>query len=428
MEINPLLTEALLQYIWKFGMYQQQDLKTVAGEPLQIISPGIHNLDAGPDFTAARIRWNGIEWAGNIELHLRSSDWLKHRHGKDPLYKDIILHVIYLEDVALPLPNIPTLCLQHRIPNILLDRYSMLMETPVFVPCENMLTKIPRITWFAWLERLMIERWERKMTVFRTWWLQADYDWEAVCFRAVAQGLGFPVNQFAFEMLTGICPYEVLQKYQWKPMELSALIFGQAGLLRGEWSEEFPSELQALHAYLFHKHHLEPPMNAHSWKWLRMRPTAFPTYRMAVLVALFHQRPRMFSRILRFNGLQDCIDFLKVDLPGYWQDHYRFDKISPKTPKPGPQFMQTMILNAVLPLMYLYGKERGVAALQEKALHWADQIQGEDNKITRGWQSAGLKIDSGLSSQALIELKKQYCDHKRCLDCAIGIKLMGQGL
>ncbi|WP_295122245.1 DUF2851 family protein [uncultured Chitinophaga sp.] len=425
--VNPVLTEELLQYIWQAGLFNQEDLTTITGEPVRILKTGTLNRHTGPDFSGALIRIGNIIWAGHVELHLQTSGWHKHRHHLDKNYQNVVLHVVFEQDMAEErLPNMPCIELQNRVPKILLERYHHLMRTASFVPCGNMAQQAPALIWQGWKERLLAERWERKAAVFREWLQQTRYNWEEVCFRAVAQALGMPVNAAPFLQLAGSLPQQVLARHKPQLFQLEALLFGQAGLLGGALPDAYSQKLAQEFAFQQHKYQLTP-MPVHLWKFLRMRPSSFPTLRIATLAAIIHQTSHLFSRILETNDITELEKLFFVQPSPYWQQHYRFGKTMDKPAGIGTTTIRNIIINTVCPLLYLYAQHNGIPHLHLKALRFIEALPAENNHTTRSWEDLHIAIETAMDSQALLQLKTHYCDHRKCLDCAIGVKLLKMG-
>jgi hypothetical protein len=427
--INPLLTEELFQHIWQFRLFKTASLTTIDGVPVQIIHPGTHNHHAGPDFTAAKIRIGNTLWAGNVELHLRTSDWYRHGHQHNGQYGNVILHVVFEHDVAhYDADNMPPcLALQEQIPKLLLRRYESFRHLAAFVPCEESARHVPGLIWHNWKERLLIERWERKITTLHTWLLQTGNNWEEVCYRAVAQSFGLPANGEPFLQLAQSLPHTLLARHRPSLLQLEALLFGQAGMLSGAFTDEYPGQLQQEYNYLRYKYKLQP-IPAYSWKWLRMRPASFPTLRIAALAALLHQAPHLFSRILETESIGRFEQLFSAQPSAYWQEHYRFDGPVSQVRSQGRLAIHNILINTILPMLFLYGREKGQRYYQDRALQFMETLPAEENKISSAWEEAGIEQHNALDSQALLELKQQYCDEKRCLQCAVGAKLLRDGI
>lgn len=423
MSVNPLISEELLQYIWQAGLFSPFNLTTIAGEPVTILKRGQLNRNAGPDFTAAHIRIGDVEWAGNVELHYRTSDWRRHGHHRNPRYDNVILHVVFEHDCAWT--GAPCLELQHYIPKLLLQRYSLMKENAGFVPCSPLLHRATAASWQSWMHALMEERLERKTGLLFNWLQQSRFNWEEVCFKAVAQGFGMPVNTEAFLQLVQSIPFMLLARQRPHPERLEALLFGQAGMLGGQFRDAYPKLLQQEYLFLQHKHHLSP-MPAHGWNWLRMRPSAFPTMRIACFAALLHHTPHLFSRLLEMETPADVEQLFQLEPSAYWMDHYRFDIPSVRTAGIGKGTVLHLLINAVVPLLYLYGKHMGLEVYRQRALHFLEVLPAEQNRVIRGWEEH-TEVRSAWGSQALLQLKQYYCDEKRCLECGVGVQLLSDG-
>ncbi|ASZ11580.1 DUF2851 family protein [Chitinophaga pendula] len=422
--VGPGCTESLLQHIWQFRLYNAISLETTAGEPVDVLHPGVRNRDAGPDFTSARVRIGAALWAGQVELHMRTSDWYRHGHQYNRQYDSVVLHVVLEHDMAeVDRLGIPCVELGQRIPLRVWQRYEQLLTTMDRLPCAWGAAKVPALTWQSWKERLLAERWERKTQMFQAWLLHTRYNWEEVCFWAVAQGLGVPVNALPFLQLAQSLPHTLLMRHRGNLLQLEALLFGQAGMLHAGLASGYPQQLYEEYSYLRHKYSLEP-MEAYRWRWLRMRPSAFPSMRIAMLAALLHGPSHLFSRILEAGDIGVLERLFTVPLSAYWQQHYRFDTEDGRTRQPGRTAIHNILINTVLPLLYLYGQEKAQRYYQERALQLLGQLPAEENRVVQVWEEAGIGVRTALDTQALLQLKQHYCDEKRCLACAVGAKLL----
>ncbi|CAL1516941.1 DUF2851 family protein [Chitinophaga sp. MM2321] len=425
MHVNPPLSEELFQHIWACRIFKQDNLVTTTGEPLQIIYPGWQNHHSGPDFTGAKIRIGNTVWAGAVELHLSTSDWFRHGHQHNKQYGRIILHVVFVHDLPQrEAGDAPCLELQQYIPKLLLQRYEWLRQSASFVPCADSAGDISRLIWLSWKERLLAERWENKMNGLRAWLLCNKYNWEEACYWAVAQSYGMPVNALPFLQMAQSLPYNILMRHKHQPLLTEALLFGQAGMLEADFIDVYPLQLQREYLHLRHKYQLQP-IAPHHWNWLRMRPASFPTLRLAAFATLMQQTSHLFSRILEARELGELERLFFVRPSAYWQEHYRFGQPVTATHRPGKQAVHAVLINTVLPLLYLYGQQKNTRYYQEKALHFLQQLPAEKNKITNAWEKLGVTQENAMESQALLQLKQYYCDEKRCLKCAIGMKILG---
>ncbi len=425
------MTERLLQFIWQFQYFNKQALATVDGVAVQIIHPGFINTNQGPDFSEAKINIGGTVWAGNVELHVNASAWHQHGHTGDKNYNSIILHVVWQNDAAIADQNgqhIATLELQPYVPVMLLHKYKQLMESQGFIPCESYLPVLSGIAWFSWKERLAIERLMRKAKDVLALLQQSNGHWEEVFWWVLAKNFGLPVNGAVFQAIAQSVSVNILAKHKNQLNQLEALLLGQAGLLAGSFTDAYPAMLQKEYQFLAKKYSLQPVNKLPDF--LRMRPANFPTVRLAQLAALIQQSTHLFARIKDAATVQDVQALLNVTANDYWHYHYTFDDEtavhSPK--KLGRQMVNTLLINAVIPVLFAYGVSHNEQKFKDLPIKWLLQLPPEQNNITRQWKAKEVLNQNALDSQALIELKKNYCDKKLCLDCAVGNKILpGRG-
>lgn len=412
------MTERLLQFIWQFQYFNKQELTAETGEPLRIIFPGQHNQNQGPDFTDAKVVIGNTTWAGTVELHLQSSGWQKHRHDTDSNYKNVILHVVWENDTPVT-GSIPLLVLQHRVATLMLNRYRELMTSTSFIPCEKSIQDAGSLVWQAWKERLAAERLIRKAQTALRFLDENRYHWEETCWWLLAKNFGMKVNAEAFEAVARSLPLTILAKHKQQIHQLESLLLGQAGLLNDRFEEDYPRLLQREYQFLKTKYSLTPvPIPVH---WLRMRPGNFPTLRLAQLAMLIHTSVHLFSRIKEAASAKEVRAWFAVTANDYWHYHYRFDETSPfKKKQLGAAMIDNIIINSLAPLLFTYGNYHNQEVYKRKALRWLEETAAEKNVITRGFVQIGVKAATAFDSQALLELKNQYCQTKHCLDCAVG--------
>lgn len=415
------MTERLLQFIWQFQYFNKGELQTTAGEPIEIIFPGTYNTNQGPDFSEAKIKIGKTTWAGNVELHLLSSDWTRHRHQHDKNYKNVILHVVWEDDF--PDYNIPVLNLKNRIAKILLQRYEELMNTTGFIPCEKSISSIKPIVLQNWKERLLVERLIRKSAVVESFLDQNNHHWEETFWWLVARNFGIKVNADAFEAMARSIPLSILAKHKNQIHQLEALLMGQAALLDETFKEDYPLMLQKEYEFYKTKYKLKPctlkPF------FLRMRPGNFPTIRLAQLAMLIRYSEHLFSKIRETSSVKDVNKWMDITANDYWHYHYRFDEPSTfKRKNLGAAMVDNIIINTVCPVLFAYGHFHKEPKYKDKALRWMEELMPETNSITKGFLRAGLQNKNAHDTQALIELKNEYCSKKKCLDCAIGNALL----
>lgn len=415
------MTEKLLQYIWQFQHFSQSSLQTTSGDNLLIISPGKLNRDQGPDFLNAQVRIESTLFAGSIELHIKTSQWIEHGHESDPNYKNVILHVVFENDLADF--HLPVLELQPRISNLLLDRYVYLMSGTSFIPCGNAIAGVKEITWLSWKERLLAERLTRRSEFVFKLLQQNNNHWEESFWWMLARNFGVKVNADLFEQLARSISVNLLAKHKHQVIQVESLLFGQAGLLNRKFEEDYPQLLQREFRFLRKKYELKPVhMPVH---FLRMRPGNFPTVRLAQLAALVCQSSHLFSRVLETDRLQELRNLFEATANDYWHYHYRFDETSVFMKKQiGKDMIDNLVINTVVPMVYAYGLYQGEEKYRLKALCWLEEAERETNAITRGFEKLGIESGNAFDSQALVELKTRYCDEKQCLNCSVGNSIL----
>ncbi|MEO1515992.1 MAG: DUF2851 family protein [Bacteroidota bacterium] len=421
------MKEALLHYIWRTRQFDLSQLKTTDGQGLQIQHFGSLNQQAGPDFFNARIYIDQILWAGNVEMHVKASDWDQHRHSKDRAYDNVILHVVYQEDMPIFDHNhqrIPCLELRGRIHSHLLHSYQRLQATKEWIPCANQLSQVSPLSRNLWLERLMVERLESKTVEMAHTLAASKDDWEGIFYRFLCRGFGMRTNVPLFDQLALSLPLPILQRHKHNLLQLEALLFGQAGFLRPQWRDEYPRKLQQEYRLLQSKYQLTP-LSAVGWKFSRMRPAGFPTVRIAQLAALLFQSEDLFGKILASANAKEIEHLFEQKPSRYWQTHYRFDRLSVKKSKPmGRSAIQVIIINIIAPMLFLYGRRQADDGYTQQAMQLLESLPRESNGDIQRWKSLGVQADSAFQTQALLQLKRQYCDRHRCLECAIGHQIL----
>jgi hypothetical protein len=423
-----IFTEDFLQYIWKFRLFDMNDLKTTDGETLQIISPGLQNTNAGPDFQDAKIQIGDTLWAGNAEIHLSSSGWKEHGHQTDAAYNNVILHVVYRDDepvYRMDGAKVPTLILFNRISPELYERYHHLIFDPKqFIPCEAQIGQVDNLLIQNWLTRVLVERLQNR-SIALTNALQVNRgDWEETFYQFLAANFGFKINALPFELLAKSLPQNILAKHKNDPMQIEALIFGQAGFLTDDLQDEYPRKLKQEYDFLQKKFKLQP-IEKHLWKFLRLRPSNFPTIRLAQFAALIAQSNHLLSKVLDTRGhdVHKLFDDIKVN--PYWDDHYQFDKPSVVISKSmGKTSVNVLLLNTLALFLFTYGNHHQSERYVNRCLKLLEYLPVEKNSIIDNFALLGVKVKTAYESQALLELKKTYCDNKKCLQCGVGIKIL----
>lgn len=413
------MTEKLLQYIWQFQYFNRSHLVTTAGEPVAVLFQGILNKNQGPDFTDAKIKIGDTLFAGSVELHIRPSEWLAHGHQHDANYQNVILHVAFEEDNSNTISSMPTLILQNRISGLLLNRYTDWMNASVFIPCASSMASVSDITWLAWKERLLAERLTRKSKLVLHYLQQSQSHWEEAFWWLLARSFGAKVNAGAFEAIARSIPVKILAKQKNNIHQLEALLLGQANLLNENFTEQYPILLQKEYRFLKAKYPL--PVVHQPVHFLRMRPGNFPSLRLAQLAMLIHTSSHLFSKILEAESVDDIKHMLQVTANDYWHYHYRLDEPSAfKKKNIGANMVNTIIINTIVPVLFAYGLYHSSEDYKIKALQWLEATAPEENTITTGFKKLSISTQSAYDTQALLELKNEYCQHKRCLECSIG--------
>lgn len=422
------MNEQLLQFIWKFRLFDRSDLTTTKGHRIDILHPGQQNTDSGADFQNARIRHGSVVWAGSVELHLNGNDWRKHRHHLDQAYNNVILHVVY-EDGNINTVNergeaIHVIELKNRIRPELLSRYEELKRRKGWIPCEKFFGEVNSFTLKHFAERLAVERLEIKVEQISNLLRESKNDWEQVMFVMLARYLGASINKEPFMRLAQSLPIRVWAKHRDDLMQLEALVFGQAGLLDGTGEDEYPQRLRKEYLYLKRLYSLKP-LEKQEWKFLRLRPSNFPTIRLAQLAALMHREEKIFSQILDTEKAKKVQAIFDVDVSDYWQRHYVFDKVSKSVNTHlGSAMKNILIINAVAPVLFAYGKYKDDENCAERALKLLQNSAPEENAIIKKWKQLGQQPKDAFATQALLQLKNEYCDSFRCLDCAVGNSIL----
>lgn len=419
--------EELLQFIWEQRLFDPLNLCTVDGETVEVIRPGRLHKNSGPDLVEAQVRIADQLWAGNAEVHIRSSEWYAHGHEHDPAYDNVVLHVVYEHDLDVRTKagaRVPTVELKNRIASGRLEIFKELMRVKAWVPCEPQFAHVDRSRLPMWLERVLIERLERKCADVEALYKRLNGDALETFWHVLARGFGFKVNAEPFGMLAQALPLKVLLKYRDDPIRTEALLFGQAGLLRTDFLDEHPRLLQEEHRALSALHGLQPAPLA-AWRFGRLRPPNFPTVRLAQLARLITRSDGSFNALISSEEPVPILELLQVEADGYWLTHHRFDQSSTPGPKRvGADAAQGLIINAIVPYLFAMGRVQGREELGERALALLEKLPAEQNTIVDGWAELGLKADNAARSQALIELKNQYCGQRRCLSCVIGTDLL----
>lgn len=417
--------EQLLHYVWKHKIFSLKELKTTTGQQVEVIDTGLANTDTGPGFFNAKLKLDGVLWIGNIEIHERSSDWFKHGHHADTGYNSVILHIASEIDMEISrsngerIPQIQLIC-----PEAVRTNYKELLETDSYPPCYRIIPSLPPFTAHSWMTALQMERFEQKATLLNERLKRCQGNWEDAFFITLARNFGFGLNGDAFETWAHQLPFRAVDKHRNDLFQIEAIFFGQAGILEYSDGDGYYLRLKKEYTYLQHKFGLIP-MDASLWRFLRLRPANFPHIRIAQLACLYHRAYGLLSRIMETETLQGVRDILKGGTSEYWLTHYTFGGSSPSRPKTlSNTSLDLLIINTVVTFLYAYGLHKGNRVLCARAGSFLEELKAENNYITRMWEQCGMKASNAADSQALIQLKKEYCDKKKCLYCRIGYEYL----
>lgn len=417
-----------MSFIWKHQYFHKNSLKTFQGEDLQIIHPGEINSDSGPDFSNARIMIGTTQWGGPVEIHIKASDWYSHNHQDDPLYNQVILHVVWVNDRTVTTDDgmeIPVLELKRRVDKRLLFKYKSFEKNSGTVPCEPQLKKVSHEVFSNMLDYTFTKRLSRKSKELLDLLKRCNYDWDQVTYLTLGRNFGFKINDFAFGSLANSVPLSVVRKMSPNIFQLEALYFGSAGFLDGINGDDYYFKLQKEYQYLKKKHSLLSGIARKKlWKYLRLRPSNFPTLRIAQFASLMQLEGFHFSNIREAETAREFTE-QTIQPSFYWRHHYDFCK--PWTVNRsclGKSSRENLVINTVTPLLSAYGTYTGQSGYHLKALKFIKELSPEQNRIVSYWKDQGFQVSSAYYSQALIELNNQYCICRKCLHCMIGQSLL----
>ncbi|RTZ02943.1 DUF2851 family protein [Flavobacterium sp. RSP49] len=420
------MKEDFLHYLWKFKKFDTLNLKTFNGEEITIVTVGQYLELAGPDFFNAQITIANQKWAGNVEIHLKSSDWYVHHHEQDSGYENVILHVVWEHDTEVFRSNnseIPVLELKKYVDKATLENYQSLMAPKSWIFCEKQINKIDGFVFKNWQERLFFERLERKAKSIFDLLEQTNHDWEAVLFCLLAKNFGLNTNGELFFNMAQNIPFSVLRKESFEIENLEALIFGTAGLLDSDKEDTYFKDLKFRYFYLTHKYQLEQGGQA-PVQFFKHRPDNFPTIRLSQFANLYHSQVHLFSKISVLNSLKSSYDLFQVSASEYWLNHYQFDKESPKKRKSlSKSFIDLIVINTIIPLQFAFAKSQG-KEISEDLIRLLEEVSPEKNAIIDKFKSFGVLAASAFDTQSLLQLKMEYCNAGKCLECAVGMELL----
>ena len=420
------MTEEFLHYIWKYSLFSKRGLIADTGDKIEVLKPGEHNADAGPDFLNVKAKIGSTIWAGNVEIHINSSDWNKHNHLNNRVYDNVILHVVLNNDMATRRTNgeiIPTLELKFE--KSLYNNYTRLISNELWIPCQNDIKNIDKFFIDYWLNIMLADRLGSKTGNIAVTLRATGNNWEETFYIHLAKNYGFKLNSLPFEMLAKSLPLKYLLRHRDSLFQVEALLFGQAGFLGDNLPyDNYYKKLQSEYRYLKRKFNLKP-LDKHLWRFMRLRPVNFPTVRIAQFAAMIKNYQGMFSKVINCRSVEELRKYFCACPSEYWNNHYTFGKESKKSKKrPGDSSFYIIFINTIVPFLFIYGKINNIEPLKDRAIDFLIEIPPERNNIIRKWEKLGINVNNAFYSQALLQLKNEYCNKKFCLNCQIGNKII----
>jgi hypothetical protein len=418
--------EDFLHYVWRYKKFDFSKLTTVSGELLSITNGGDYLQQTGPDFFNAQIVLGNQKWAGNIEIHVKSSDWYLHHHEKDANYENVILHVVWEHDTPVfrkDNSEIPVLELKKYISKKEIENYQALASPKSWIFCESQMATIDSFVLQNWQERLFIERLERKCIPIEKLLTETENNWEAVLFCMLTKNFGLNTNGETFLKIAKSIPFSIVRKECAEVTNLECLLFGTADLFPLDIQDNYTKDLKNQFEYISHKHKLKK-IAIEPVQFFKHRPDNFPTVRLAQLAMLYHKQQNLFSKVIVAKTVKELYQLFEITISDYWQTHYQFDKESPKKKKRfSKSFIDLLVINTIVPIQFAYAKSQGKEA-SESLLDLVCEIAAEKNIIIEKFSNFGIKAKNAFETQSLLQLKNEYCNHSKCLQCAIGIQLL----
>ena len=423
------MKENLLHFIWKLKLFSTKKIRSTKGEIICIESAGFQNFNSGPDFLNAKIEINGQLWAGNVEIHVNSSDWYVHNHEIDENYDSVILHVVWEHDVDVfrkTNKSITTLALKNYISKSVLLSYNQLFgENKKWINCDNSIATIDKFKLYHWFERLYFERLEQKSTQVQQLLKKSNNNWEATLFTLLAKNFGLKINSEAFFNFANSFDFAILRKVSNNLVQLEALFFGQAGLLSNTYESAYFETLKKEYAYLQVKFKVAP-ISKGQVQFFRLRPNNFPTIRLSQLASIYYLHQNLFSKINEIQTVEGFYKLLNVSTSSFWETHYTFEKESKKSIKKlTKSLIDLLLINTIIPIKFMYLKSLGKTDFSA-LLAIIEAIKPEKNTIVSKFIDLKIKAINAFETQALLQLKNEYCNQQRCLDCEIGKELLGK--
>jgi len=427
--------ELLLHYCWKHKMWPLQGLETTDGRVVEVLDPGLHNHNAGPDFFNAKLKIGGTLWVGNVEIHDKSGDWYLHGHDKDAHYNNVVLHVVEMADREVQTQEgnfVPQMVL--KVPDNVRENYEELLRTDAYPPCYRIIPNLTPLLVHSWMAALQTERLEQKTVAIAERAQKAGGSWEDAYFITLARNYGFGINGDAFEEWARHIPLQAVGKHRDDLFQIEAIFLGQAGLLelstipdsyqKDALNEGYFAKLRNEYQYLAHKFSLQP-MDVNLWRFSRLRPQNFPHIRISQLANLYFSRKAGLSDLLECRDVVSFAEMLRTQVTPYWETHYTFGSESVRNAKHlSPFSINLLLINTCIPMMFAYGRHAMREELCDRAFDFLEQLKAENNHIIRMWKEVGLDVKSAGDSQALIQLKREYCDKRDCLRCRIGYEYL----
>ena len=411
------MKEEFIYYLWENRLLHL-DLKTTDNEEITVLSVGNRNHDSGADFVNARIKIGDALWAGQVEIHVRASDWFKHNHHNDANYDSVILHVVYENDTDSL--KIPTLEIKDKFDLSIFHKYNWFFGSRNWIPCGEFVGGVQNFTLISWLDRMLVEHLENECKDLDFKLKNNQYDWEQAFYQRLMRYFGLKVNNDSFEYLSRILPLNLLMRHRDNDIYIESMMFGCAGFLERDFEEDYPSLLKRDFKMLRSKFGLKV-MPLSNWKFLRLRPPNFPTIRIAQLAKIITKNGNMFSKIRDADDIQEIKDLFDIELNSYWDNHFQFDKTSKVERRKilGKTAVDLIIINAIVPMLFYYGHTHSLESYKEKAMSFLEQIEAEDNLIIRNFQNSGVVLQNAFQTQAILYMYKYYCKRRRCLECRI---------
>jgi hypothetical protein len=420
------MKEDFLHYLWKNKKFNFTNLISTNKEEIVILNSGMYLQKEGPDFFNAQIIVGEQKWAGNVEIHIKSSDWYLHHHEVDSNYENVILHVVWEHDAEIFRKNntkIPVLELQNFVSKNEIDKYLELTKLKSWIYCENSLKEVDTFVLSKWQERLYLERLEKKVLPIEKFLQENENDWEATLFAFLLKGFGLNINGDVFFQIANVVPFSIIRKERYNINNLEALLFGFANLLNDKQEDVYYRLLQENWNYLKVKYKLENNL-FETVHFFKLRPDNFPTIRLAQIAMLYHLQENLFTKIISDNNNKELYNLFNLEVSDYWKIHYLFDKLSTmKQKRLSKKFIDLLVINVLVPIQFVYAKKQGKDVL-ENCINILSELPNESNAIISKFSTFGVKSDSAFNSQALLHLKNEYCNSKKCLNCDIGLSLL----